>query len=59
MSPEGGINFRGETMHHITLLQGYNCFITSNILHSVYLKAGVICCIDGKMTCMNDQLLCN
>jgi len=23
-----------------------------------YLKAGVICCIDGKMTCMNDQL-CN
>jgi hypothetical protein len=29
------------------------------ILYGNYLKAGVICCIDGKMTCMNDQLLCN
>jgi hypothetical protein len=26
MSPEGGINFRGETIRHITLLQGLQLF---------------------------------
>ena len=32
--PEGGMNFRGETNRHISLLQGFYLFITSNILHS-------------------------
>jgi hypothetical protein len=34
MSPEGGINFRGETIRHITRYKVDSCFITSNILHS-------------------------